>query len=347
MKVLVSHGAIDRPLSSIPHGDPPHPMSHPRPAPAPDQSDNLKGLCHSGNPRPAAPGPRFPVPAESGNGDSLFPDSRPIGNRESGDPPQTGKTRGGIRLSHDSRPDSRPLLVFRQWTRSLVVDVPWHQRLGRHRPRSPPDSPPDSAISRRAPRRPSRHPPLLASAGPSLNGAQFKKEGGRPEYAFETPNLGNIQPRIVPAVLTRRGSIPDFPICGQSGPRFPFPPAESVNGGFPIPDSGRIVKRGDSLPVSRPNRKSGERELGISRRVWGPALSDTGMQPRASGPSPMWDILTEWNHEHPPWFHTRGSLASVVMDPEVRLKAFKAAFYLPVVRFSLIRSTYVIRSFIT
>jgi hypothetical protein len=34
----------------------------------------------------------------------------------------------------------------------------------------------------------------------------------------------NIQPRIVPgpAVLTRQG-IPDFPICGQSGPRFPFP----------------------------------------------------------------------------------------------------------------------------
>ena len=54
--------------------------------------------------------------------------------------------------------------------------------------------------------------------------------------------------RGAPAVLAQRG-IPDFPICGQSGPRFPFP-AESGNGG--------------SLPVSPPNRESGERELGIS-----------------------------------------------------------------------------------
>jgi hypothetical protein len=34
--------------------------------------------------------------------------------------------------------------------------------------------------------------------------------------------------RIVHAVLAQR-DIPDFPICGQSGPRFPFP-AESENG---------------------------------------------------------------------------------------------------------------------
>ena len=70
--------------------------------------------------------------------------------------------------------------------------------------------------------------------------------------------------RGAPAVLAQRG-IPDFPICGQSGPRFPFP-AESGNGGFPIPDSGRIA--GESagipgLPVSRPNRESGGRELPV------------------------------------------------------------------------------------
>jgi hypothetical protein len=33
-------------------------------------------------PRPPPPGPRFPVPAESGNGDSPFPDSRPIGKSQ-------------------------------------------------------------------------------------------------------------------------------------------------------------------------------------------------------------------------------------------------------------------------
>jgi hypothetical protein len=64
--------------------------------------------------------------------------------------------------------------------------------------------------------------------------------------------------RIVHAVLTQRG-IPDFPICGQSGPRFPFRvPARAKSGTgvpcFPVPAES----------VSRPNRESGERELGIS-----------------------------------------------------------------------------------
>ncbi len=59
---------------------------------------------------------------------------------------------------------------------------------------------------------------------------------------------GNIQPRIVPAVLAPAlwQGIPDFPICGQSGPRFPFP-AESGNGDFPIMSDSRF----------RPSRKSG------------------------------------------------------------------------------------------
>jgi hypothetical protein len=36
---------------------------------------------------------------------------------------------------------------------------------------------------------------------------------------------------------THTGGIPDFPICGQSGPHFPFP-AASGTGGFP--DSSAI-----------------------------------------------------------------------------------------------------------
>ncbi len=101
-------------------------------------------------------------------------------------------------------------------------------------------------------------------------------------------------------------------ICGQSGPRFPFP-AESGNGGFPIPDSGRIGKRGfppreSSFKVSRPltNRESGpgEREIMIASgdfRVWfsrrprppGPqpatSLGDTGSRAGATGqPNSEW-----------------------------------------------------------
>ena len=73
--------------------------------------------------------------------------------------------------------------------------------------------------------------------------------------------------------------IPDFPICGESGPRFPIPgipgyrpnresgipcfPIPAKSGiGDSLPDSRRGI--GDSLPDSRPNRESGERELGIS-----------------------------------------------------------------------------------
>ena len=57
--------------------------------------------CHAGRPgkpRPAESGPRFPIPAESGIGDSLFPDSGRVGNRESTIPPISRKNReiGGI-----------------------------------------------------------------------------------------------------------------------------------------------------------------------------------------------------------------------------------------------------------
>ena len=53
-------------------------------------------------------------------------------------------------------------------------------------------------------------------------------------------------------MLTQTG-IPDFPIPGQIGKR-------GISR-FPIPAESGI---GDSLPDSRPNRESGERELGIS-----------------------------------------------------------------------------------
>ena len=58
---------------------------------------------------------------------------------------------------------------------------------------------------------------------------------------------------------------PDFPICGQSGPRFPFP-AESGNGGSPFSGPGRIGKR--EFPPRFP-AKSGIGGTGIEDfRVW-------------------------------------------------------------------------------
>jgi hypothetical protein len=59
-----------------------------------------------GGPPPLASGPRFPVPAdsESGNGDSLFPDARRIGNRGFLD----SRFRPNRSRIGDSLPDSRP-----------------------------------------------------------------------------------------------------------------------------------------------------------------------------------------------------------------------------------------------
>ncbi len=58
----------------------------------------------TGTPPPGPPGPRFPVPAESGHGP--FPDSRfrPIGNRESGNPPKKRENGGSdSRIPSDVR----------------------------------------------------------------------------------------------------------------------------------------------------------------------------------------------------------------------------------------------------
>ena len=84
------------------------------------------------------------------------------------------------------------------------------------------------------------------------------------ESAFEGLKALNIQPRIVPAVLTRQVTIPDVPICGQSGPRFPFP-AESGNGGFP--DSRSRPSRESEIPSPFPgqigNRGDGNCQWGF------------------------------------------------------------------------------------
>ncbi len=58
-------------------------------------------------------------------------------------------------------------------------------------------------------------------------------------------------------------SRPGNPRPGESGPRFPIPGRIGKRGisRFPISAESGI---GDSLPDSRPNRESGERELGIS-----------------------------------------------------------------------------------
>jgi hypothetical protein len=72
---------------------------------------------------------------------------------------------------------------------------------------------------------------------------------------------------IVHAVLTQTG-IPDFPICGQSGPRFPFP-AKSGIGDSLFPDSGQIGNRGLIGFLPRFPAKSGIGGTGIGDfRVW-------------------------------------------------------------------------------
>ncbi len=109
-------------------------------------------------------------------------------------------------------------------------------------------------------RDPFRDPDVAILHRPVLEvGSLLKKEGcGRPESAFEGPKATS-SPGSCLLYLHPQG-IPDFPMCGQSGPgsRFKFP--------FP----GRIGKRGisrfrpsrespgDSLPVSRPNRGNGD-----------------------------------------------------------------------------------------
>ena len=103
------------------------------------------------------------------------------------------------------------------------------------------DSPHDLSHSPPSPRRhphrsrpPSAGGPLSPSLG-SLEG------GGRPESAFKKPQ-GNFQPRIVPAVLTRRA------------PRFPAD-VRPIGAPFPVPS--RIGRRGFPDSRFRQSRESG------------------------------------------------------------------------------------------
>jgi hypothetical protein len=68
-------------------------------------------------PPPLASGPRFPVPAESGIGDSLFPPRFPIpANRESGSPPFPKKPGNRGNRESDFLSDEHQL----QWTRNIL-----------------------------------------------------------------------------------------------------------------------------------------------------------------------------------------------------------------------------------
>jgi hypothetical protein len=95
--------------------------------------------------------------------------------------------------------------------------------------------------------------------------------------------VGQWQPRV----HSRGRAIPDSPIFGQSGPRFAFP-AESGTGGFPASSlSSRIRpnrETGDPLLVSRPNRESESRGMGMGDfGFWsghpGPASAASCRQP--------------------------------------------------------------------
>ena len=73
------------------------------------------GPGRPGNPRPGESGPRFPVPAESGIGDSLFPGQ--IGNR--GFPPRFPAKNSGNRGNRESDFLSDEYQL--QWTRNILV----------------------------------------------------------------------------------------------------------------------------------------------------------------------------------------------------------------------------------
>ena len=120
--------------------------------------------------------------------------------------------------------------------------------------------------------------------------------GGRPESAFQ-----GLQASSSP------GSCVLYSHRGVS----PIPDLRPIGPGTPIPVPGRIGKRGfpqcfpvpaesgngpgDSLPVSQPDRESGERELGISGSE---ANSEAGsarnlqVRVRVPSPSPIADLLS-------------------------------------------------------
>jgi hypothetical protein len=118
--------------------------------------------------------------------------------------------------------------VFRQWI--LVVDVPWHQSLGRHRPKSPSHSPPSPCPSR---------PP---SAGPdSFKVKQLRSVGGGLNRHFKDSRQHPAQDRTC---CTHTDGYPRFPDLRPIGTPIPDSRPNREMGDFPIPDSGRVGNRG-------------------------------------------------------------------------------------------------------
>ena len=91
-------------------------------------------------------------------------------------------------------------------------------------------------------------------------------------------------------MYSHRGASPISRFATNRDPDSRFP-AKSGNGGFPDSRFRPNWESGDSLPDSRPNRESGERELGISGSA--PPCRPcqvVGSEPGPSGQPPAVDI---------------------------------------------------------
>ncbi len=77
------------------------------------------------------------------------------------------------------------------------------------------------------------------------------------------PQAARRPPAQDRACCTHTAGYPRFPDLRPIGAPIPVSRPNRETGDFPIPVPGRSGI-GNSLPVSRPNRESGERELGIS-----------------------------------------------------------------------------------
>ena len=141
--------------------------------------------------------------------------------------------------------------VFRQWI--LVVDVPWHQSVGRqwtrHRPKGPSHSPP------------SHHHP--SSAVPD---SLIKKRGGGLNRHFKDSRQHPAQDR---GCCTHTEGYPRFPDLRPIGTPIPSPvPGRIGKRGFPIPDSGRVGNRGFPSPFPGQIGNRGNGNWGFPGLPW-------------------------------------------------------------------------------
>jgi hypothetical protein len=144
-------------------------------------------------------------------------------------------------------------------------------------------------------RDPFRDPDVAILHRPVLEvGSLLKKDGGgRPESAFKFEGLGLKATSSSGSCLLylHPQGIPDFPICGQSGPgprfKFPFPAGGRIgNRGISRfrPSRSRI---GDSLPVSRPNPGNGGTGIGDFRVLVFSLQTAFLLEVASSGPRPL------------------------------------------------------------